>query len=199
MILSFDDGAPALIEGRLGQGRVLVFASTFDRSWTDLPVRPGFVPLVQSLFRYASDESAGGNAAASFVGEPKTISLPVSKGERLVLTAPNKEERELVTGINEERSEKITGLSSPGIWRLASLTQEGKEARSLVFSVVLHPAGSQLNKVDPAKLQKLMEESGDGISTETNSEVPRGAPLAHYLLLLVMCLVLGESILIRRG
>jgi hypothetical protein len=199
VILSFDDGAPALIEGRLGQGRVLVFASTFDRSWTDLPVRPGFVPLVQNLFRYASDESAGSNASASLVGEPREISLPTSKGERLVLTSPSKEVRELVTGINEVRSEKITGLLQPGVWTLASLDKANKEVRRVAFSVVLDPEGSQLNKVNPAKLQKMMDDSGAGISAETNADVPRGAPLAPYLLLLVMGLLLGEAVLIRRG
>ena len=39
-------GSVALAERRVGDGRVLVFSSTFDGYWNDLPVQPVFLPLV---------------------------------------------------------------------------------------------------------------------------------------------------------
>ena len=54
VLARFDDGGVALAERRVGQGRVLVFASTFDGYWNDLPVQPVFLPLVQSLVRHAA-------------------------------------------------------------------------------------------------------------------------------------------------
>jgi hypothetical protein len=46
VVLTFSDGAPAVMERTVGLGRVILFNSTGDSSWNDLPVRPSFVPLV---------------------------------------------------------------------------------------------------------------------------------------------------------
>src|SRR5262249_42751081 len=48
----FGNGAPALVERRLGAGRLLLYTSTIDREWNDLPIHPGFLPLVQQIVRY---------------------------------------------------------------------------------------------------------------------------------------------------
>lgn len=54
VLARFDDGQVALAEHRLGRGRVLVWASTFDGYWNDLPRQPVFLPLIHQLARYAS-------------------------------------------------------------------------------------------------------------------------------------------------
>ncbi|HKQ37213.1 MAG TPA: BatA domain-containing protein [Verrucomicrobiae bacterium] len=46
VILKFADGAPAVMERTWGLGRVVLFSSTADTAWNDLPVRLSFVPLV---------------------------------------------------------------------------------------------------------------------------------------------------------
>jgi uncharacterized membrane protein len=48
----FDDGAPALLERRVGTGRVLMWTSTLDTNWTDLALKPVFVPFVHRIVRY---------------------------------------------------------------------------------------------------------------------------------------------------
>jgi hypothetical protein len=50
----FTDGSPALLERREGQGRVVVFASDFDRRWNDFPLHPAFVPFALEAVRYVS-------------------------------------------------------------------------------------------------------------------------------------------------
>ena len=49
VILKYSDGAPAVMEHTWGLGRVLLFSSTADTAWNDLPVRPAFVPLIHRL------------------------------------------------------------------------------------------------------------------------------------------------------
>jgi hypothetical protein len=49
VLIRLDDGAPLLIERTLGAGRVLLFTSSLDREWNDLPVQPVFVPFVAGL------------------------------------------------------------------------------------------------------------------------------------------------------
>lgn len=54
VVARFTDGHPALAERREGQGRVVLFASDFDRRWNDFPLNPAFVPFVVETVRYAS-------------------------------------------------------------------------------------------------------------------------------------------------
>ncbi len=49
VLARFEDGAPWLIEHRVGRGRVLFVASTADLEGNDLATRPVFVPLIQRL------------------------------------------------------------------------------------------------------------------------------------------------------
>src|SRR6185369_1552264 len=46
VVLRFGDGVPAVMERTWGLGRVVLFSSTANTAWNDLPVRPSFVPLI---------------------------------------------------------------------------------------------------------------------------------------------------------
>jgi hypothetical protein len=46
-ILTYSDGAPAVMERTWGRGRVIQFSSTANTAWNDLPAHPAFVPLMQ--------------------------------------------------------------------------------------------------------------------------------------------------------
>ena len=52
ILARFDDGAPALVERRVGAGRFLVWASSLGVEWTDLPVKPIFLPFVHQVARH---------------------------------------------------------------------------------------------------------------------------------------------------
>ncbi len=76
-LLRYDNGMPALVERRHGQGRVLVWTGTLDLGWGNLPLQSVFMPMMQRLVGYLGGE-AGGNAArfSSIVGEQVVIPLP---------------------------------------------------------------------------------------------------------------------------
>jgi hypothetical protein len=57
VLARFDDGAVALAEKRVGEGRVLGWTSTLDVSWNDLARQPVFLPFAHQLVRYASGRS----------------------------------------------------------------------------------------------------------------------------------------------
>ena len=54
VLARFDPGAPALIEGTLGKGRVLVWTSTLDLLWNDLPLKPVYLPFLHGIVRHLS-------------------------------------------------------------------------------------------------------------------------------------------------
>jgi len=52
VVAKLTDGAPALLEKRVGEGRVLVFTSTLDNLANDFPLHPSFVPFVEQTAQY---------------------------------------------------------------------------------------------------------------------------------------------------
>ena len=40
------------MEKQVGEGRVLFWASSLDRDWSDMAIRPGFVPLMNQVILY---------------------------------------------------------------------------------------------------------------------------------------------------
>ena len=65
--LRLADQSPLLLEKRSGKGRVVLFASGFDRLTTDLPLHPQFVAFVDRLANYLSGR--GSRSSALSVGD----------------------------------------------------------------------------------------------------------------------------------
>lgn len=68
-------GEPLMAEKRFGRGRVLLFASTIDRDWTNFPLQPAFVPWVYRIVSYLAQ---GGLDSGGFVRTGQVVPLPNS-------------------------------------------------------------------------------------------------------------------------
>ncbi|MDX1568402.1 MAG: VWA domain-containing protein, partial [Longimicrobiales bacterium] len=55
VLARFDDGNPALVEARIGRGRILTWAATLDTYWTNLPIQPVFLPFVHRSVLHLAD------------------------------------------------------------------------------------------------------------------------------------------------
>jgi hypothetical protein len=75
ILAKLSDGTPLLLEHRLGEGRVLVFSSSFDNVTNDLPLHPLFVPFVEHVSKYLE----GGELMQSNVTVGTAIELRKSK------------------------------------------------------------------------------------------------------------------------
>lgn len=51
-IVEFDNGEPAFVEANLERGRVILSAFPFNTKWTNLPLKPEFVPLVLRMIEH---------------------------------------------------------------------------------------------------------------------------------------------------
>ena len=71
-------GMALLLERSFGQGRVMLFAATLDRDWTDFPLQPTYVPWLYRIASYLGQEQAG---RANFVRTGEVVSLPASTTE----------------------------------------------------------------------------------------------------------------------
>ncbi len=76
-LLNWEGGLPALVERKVGAGRVVLWTGSVDLSWGDFPLQTAFMPMMQRLVAYLGGESGG--TAARFdgrVGESLVIPLP---------------------------------------------------------------------------------------------------------------------------
>ena len=89
VVLSYDDGVPAIMARNWGLGRVIVCGSTGGTRWTDLPVRPSFLPLLhRSLGALVQRQDEGLNLQ---VGEPfRRRVKPEFLGKDATLVPPGK-------------------------------------------------------------------------------------------------------------
>ncbi len=89
-LLRYRGGAPALIERKIGSGRVYLWTSTIDLGWSNFPLQSVYAPFWSRFVGWLGGEV--GAAAArmqSEVGELVSISVPA--GESLAVTGPKGE------------------------------------------------------------------------------------------------------------
>lgn len=195
VLARFTNGAAALVEARKGDGRLLLFASTLDRDWNDLPIHPGFLPLVQESVRHLARRRVEGATASLVVGQG--TSLPTLDMRKLEVRGPER------TGavfegarIEGRRAVRFTGADAPGIYRVVGTDRTGatRDRDELAFAVNLDPRGSDLSAA-PADL--LPGSGNDGAGPSRSSE--RRVELWHAIAAALLVLLLLESLLIQRA
>jgi hypothetical protein len=88
-VLSFGDRSPALLDRKVGDGRVLLWTTSLDRGWTDAPIRPVYLPLVRQMVAYLARRSNTLSEQRPVVGESFSFSLPETALERVVVRRPD--------------------------------------------------------------------------------------------------------------
>lgn len=89
VLARFEDSSPALLESAHGGGRMLLFTSTFDASWNDLPLTPTYLPFVRQMTRHLGERELQPwhpqgqvfTIAAAKDGTPPAVDAP--SGERI--------------------------------------------------------------------------------------------------------------------
>ncbi|MGZ3429234.1 MAG: hypothetical protein ACXVCV_21430, partial [Polyangia bacterium] len=197
VLLRFADGAPALIESRFGEGRVLLWASTIDRDWTNLPIQPAFLPLMQQATRYLARAPMREPEAPLIVGQHHEIAL--HDGDlRVEVTQPSGRQRtfdrDKVVG---RKALAFDATDEPGIYRVASAGRDGvlRPRRDATFVVNVDAAESDPTPIDAARLKSLAVGGGAKVAAAAPK---RRVELWHTLGAALLILLLGEALLLRR-
>jgi len=197
IIARFDDGAVAAAERKVGQGRVIVWTTTLDDSWTDIGVKPIFLPLVHQLARYLSHY------------EPATSWFTVGQVLDLAARAKDHTDRIVVTPSGERISQPGAGEGNEG---LLELSEQGiyevrkpgapTSAKPESLAVNLDPAESELSAMDPAELVAAVTgratpsaEQGAAPQEMTREEAERRQSLWWYLMLTGLLLLAVETVI----
>jgi hypothetical protein len=185
--LRFSDGTPALAVQDIGRGRSALLATTLDDEWTDLPLRPGYLPLLSRLIRDA--------ARASFA-----ISGPVSAGSEVqVAVPPDAAQLEVLgPGGTAQRHDDLAGKRSiafaqteaAGPYRVLAAASHGALLDVPRGAFVVETPRSESDLTPLQGVEGWSGRSGGGTSAAHIRQ-----SLMPYLLVVFALLVLGEGVL----
>jgi hypothetical protein len=203
VLARFDDGAIAVAERRVGGGLVVVWTSTLDSYWNDLPLKPVFVPLVHQLMRHLgryveprpwytvgeaydpADAPPAGPGARPVADAAFTAVSPTG---RAVEPAPGSGTRTVT-------------LAETGFYEIRPA---GSSVGPIVVAVNGAVAESDLTPIDPAALLTEVTSAGaaagrDGHARDlTVEERERHQSLWWYLLVVGLLLLVIEAVVASR-
>ena len=207
VVLRYSDALPALLERQVGSGRVLLFTSTLDDDWTDLPLRSIFVPLVHQLARSLSDSLLLDGAALVEAGGTLPLPLPPDPRVPAWVVAPDGTEIQLETGAADAEGRVRFGETDQvGHYQLFWAADRGATEGVLrtVFSVRVPVQESLVRRLDRADLLAavpgLVHHSGglDAATEDEEAKVVRRASMGPALLALLALMLVGEGVLTGR-
>ena len=194
VLARFTNGAAALVEASIGSGRTILYTSTLDRDWNDLPIHPGFLPLLQQSMRHLARKHAAFSDPVHIVGS--SVALPAGDLKKLEVRGP-----EGLGAVFE--GDRLAGRSTvrfgrtdrPGVYKVVGTDQTGSthERDELNFVVNLDPHGSDLTQAAPTDLPA----SGTG-TAGTPTDSTRRIELWHALAAALLLLLLAEGLLVQR-
>lgn len=189
----FDDGSPALIEDQRGQGRILLFTSTIDREWNDLPIRPGYLPLMQQTIRYLSRVPNPMHRRSIEVGRRYQMKLPPHTLQARLIS-PDGSERRWSRKQLLDKSTLEFAVGVPGFYQISVAGSDGvlHPLERENFAANIDGRESDLRKAD-------IRPRASATNNSTSSRAKQRVDLWHKLGALLLVLLVGESFLIRRG
>ena len=195
ILARFDDGAPAVVERSVGRGRVLVWASTLDLFWNDLPLKPVYLPFVHQVVRHLADYRE--RATWATVGQVIDLSQEGDAERARVALTPSGERLPL-----EGETGRVLELSEQGFYEVRE--QGRPSALVTVAASNVELAESDRTDVDPAEIVTAVTggpsvTSGPGGQTALpDAAQEQTQRLWWYLLFAGILLLTGESVLAHR-
>jgi aerotolerance regulator-like protein/VWA domain-containing protein len=203
VLARFDDGAAALVEQRVARGKLLVWASTLDSYWNDLPLQPVFLPFVHQVAKYAGRYS--GARAWFTAGEV----LDLSRHAELTNNMPRKDGPVVVESPSGARtrlasaSEGLVPLHEQGFYEIRP--EGAARGMGQRIAVNLDPAEANLARIDPEDLKASVLASGaSGVGAVASNDAPsredteRRQTIWWYLLALAGILLATETLMSNR-
>jgi len=198
VLMRYTNGAAALVEARKGAGRLLLFTSSFDRDWNDLPIHPGYLPLAQRAVRYLARKQDDARRDAVLVGRRHSFAIP-PETTRVEITGPAG--RSVMEGdrVADRKHMAFAETGEPGFYRVAIATADGDAVArpESAFAVNVDPRGSDVRRHAPsAGADAPPAAIIDGAPA---AEHKRRIELWHALAIGLLALLVLESALVLRG
>jgi hypothetical protein len=169
VLARFDDGAPALVEKRVGAGRVLVWLSSLDLVWNDLVVKPVFLPFVHQMARHlASYREVPPWMTVGDVLDPSAAGTPAKSPVQRAIVSPSGQRVPL-----DGEGPDVVELAEQGFYEVRGLTA-GAEPLMIAASNVDFRE-SDLSPIPPADVIAAATGRAGGTVSATPELTPSDA------------------------
>ena len=204
-LAGYSAGEPALVEGKFGDGLVLLTAFPATGEWSNLPLKPEFVPLVLRMVNHVKrrdeldapavvlpDGLAEITVAAAWSPVAATVTDPAGRSAELAFQQVGKW---LVGGF--ERT------TQPGYYRVEVKGGGGSQAKrgTAAFAVNLAPEESQLAAASPEDIRRwlphvsLQVVDASAEAQQQFGSVGEGTEIWRWLLILAFVVIAVEFLL----
>ena len=189
VLMQFDNTEAALVENDVGEGKVLLFASSLDLEWNNLALQGLFLPFVHETLRHLVRSEAGQSAyeigdsinPAQFVSDAD-VAVQDANGRSVSLEANNLQ-RATSPGLFTATSGAVSRRYAVNI--LPEESNFTRVATSTLYDAVVNPDTSPLQSRE-AQTAQLIE------------ELENPQRLWWWILTLVMVLLLVEVLVANR-
>lgn len=208
VLLRSGDGDPLAVIGSVGEGTVVQFAISGNDDWTNLPLRPVFLPLVQQL---VLDLAGKRSDAMIRVGQPIVIGAndwPKPKSEiqgevRETFTARTPRGEFEIDAPIDDNAIRLTATYEPGVYRLQKRITDARQPEKSVVTETMRiasvdPSESMLVDVTQQRLSGLAEilgaqvfESG-AVLQQADRSRSFGREIWRWLLVLLLIALVSE-------
>lgn len=161
ILSSLQDGAPLLVEKRTGKGKTIVWTTSLDDSWNDLPTIQHlmFLPLMNQIVSYL----AAGGTDPLVVGQPIMKRLSFREypfqGQLPFIVTPDKELKQ--AAMSSEEGGYLVRFDQTDVPGSYVLTRQGGDVAHALdrFSINVNTEESNLETVDETRLRALFPEA----------------------------------------
>ena len=191
VIARLSNQVPLLVEKQVGEGRVLVFASTFDNIANDFPLHSSFVPFIEETAQYLG----GQQARSTNVAVDSFIELRSAKDQGASVDLIDPDGKHPLS-LKEAASAESFQVNREGFYEI-------HRANGRVEMVAVHAdrRESDLTTV-PQETLELWRNTGRGSNTVAANGEPaaqaRPESLWRFALLLVLLVAIIESVIASR-
>jgi hypothetical protein len=198
VVASYDNGDPFLVERRTGNGRVIVFETRCHSDWSNLPIRPLFLPLIYETMKYCVVSQLGLLADLA-PGATFRYALPEgAKYSRAMVKDPEGRLRSYPLG--EGKTDLIVErLDKPGIYRI--YFQSGDAETESIVAVNVNPDEGRIVRLDNDEVAKKLADAHVRVYSSSSSlagtlrRQREGLALRAFLLYLAAACFLAECFL----
>jgi hypothetical protein len=184
------DQTPLVLDSQIGEGHVVVFASTFDNLENDFPIHASFVPFIERTSRYLGRLDAG--PASSMVGTFAELRDSKEKGAAVDVVDP-KGERAL--GLDEATKAQNIQFTMAGFYDIRR-----PNGRNELVAVNADRHESDLTPLTQESLT-LWQNTATGVANAGGGaadESSKPVSLWWYVMIGVLLLAVAESLLGNR-
>ena len=192
VLARFDDGLPAVLEQRIGEGRLVVLTVPLDAQRSDFPLQPAFLPFVRQLVLHTS----GRDAVPLWRATSESWSLAPSVNDPVV-RAPN-------GTLLRPRADSLgtaVPLADAGVYEAFAVSAPGAAVGRVAANA---PASeSELTPMDTTELLLGVRDAEPGTMASnappTTTELERRQNPWRVLLIIVALVLVIETIMATRG